>query len=58
MKTLSNESGSKVVNIANKDGVFTCMYCDVYKGEQQVLDSKSYKSEKMAVKWANNKLGC
>lgn len=56
MKTLSNESGSKVVNITSKDGVFTCMYCDVYKGEQQVLDSKAYKSEKMAIKWANKKL--
>lgn len=56
MKTLSNESGGKVVNITSKDGVFTCMYCDVYKGEQQVLDSKSYKSEKMAAKWAAKKL--
>lgn len=56
MKALSNESGSKVVNITSKDGVFTCMYFDVYKGEQQVLDSKSYKSEKMAAKWANKKL--
>ncbi len=56
MKTLTNESGSKIVNITNREGVFTCMYCDVYQGEQQVLDSKSYKSEKMAVKWANNKL--
>jgi len=56
MKTLSNASGSKVVNITNKDGLFTCMYCDVYQGEQQVLDSKEYKSEKMAVKWASKKL--
>lgn len=56
MKTLTNESGSKVVNITNREGVFTCMYCDVCQGEQQVLDSNKYKSEKSAVKWANKKL--
>ena len=57
MKTLSNATGSKIVNITNREGVFTCMYCDVYQGEQQVLDSKEYKSEKMAIKWANKQLG-
>ena len=56
MKTLSNATGSKVVNITNREGSFTCMYCDVYQGEQQVLDSKVYKSEKTAIKWANKKL--
>jgi hypothetical protein len=56
MKTLSNTTGSKIVNITNRDGYFTCMYCDVYQGEQQVLDSKEYKSEKAAIKWANKKL--
>ena len=56
MKTLSNKSGSKVVNITQREGTFTCMYCDVYQGEHQVLDSKEYKSEKMAIKWANKKL--
>jgi hypothetical protein len=56
MKTLSNNSGSKIVNITERNGSFTCMYCDVYQGEQQVLDSKSYKSMKAAVKWANKQL--
>ena len=56
MKTLSNESGSKVVNITERSGLFTCMYCDVYQGEQQVLDSKQYRSMKAATKWANKKL--
>jgi hypothetical protein len=56
MKTLSNATGSKVVNITEREGSFTCMYCDVYQGEQQVLDSKSYASQKAAVKWANKKL--
>lgn len=56
MKTLSNATGSKVVNITRREGSFTCMYCDVYQGEQQVLDSKNYKSEKTAIKWANKKL--
>jgi hypothetical protein len=56
MKTLSNNSGSKIVNITERNGSFTCMYCDVYQGEQQVLDSKSYKSMKAAVNWANKQL--
>ena len=56
MKALSNATGSKVVNITNRNGIFTCMYCDVYKGEQQVLDSKEFKSDKAAVKWANKQL--
>jgi hypothetical protein len=56
MKTLSNATGSKVVNITSREGSFTCMYCGVYQGEQQVLDSKTYKSEKSAIKWANKKL--
>jgi hypothetical protein len=56
MQTLSNTTGSKVVNITEREGSFTCMYCDVYQGEQQVLDSKSYASQKAAVKWANKQL--
>ena len=56
MKTLSNTTGSKVVNITEREGLFTCMYCDVYQGEQQVLDSKKYRSMKAAAKWANAKL--
>lgn len=55
MKTLTNNSGTKAVNITNRENVFTCMYCDVYQGEQQVLDSKKYRSEKAAIKWANKK---
>jgi len=56
MTTLSNASGSKIVNITEKDGTFTCMYCDIYRGEEQVLDDKQYKSMKAATKWANAKL--
>lgn len=56
MTILSNASGSKIVNITERNGYFTCMYCDVYHGEQQVLNSKEYKSEKAAIKWANKQL--
>tara|TARA_R110000850_G_scaffold4471_2_gene20216 strand:- start:4828 stop:5016 length:189 start_codon:yes stop_codon:yes gene_type:complete len=56
MKTLSNATRSKIVNITSREGSFTCMYCDVYQGEQQVLDSETYKSEKTAIKWANKQL--
>lgn len=56
MRKLTNNSGTKLVNITNRENVFTCMYCDVYQGEQQVLDSKKHRSEKAAIKWANKKL--
>jgi len=32
------------------------MYVQIYNGQEQVLDSKSYKSLKMAEKWAKKKL--
>ena len=57
MRTFTNFTGSKVVNITNYGGTFTCMYCDVYQGQQQVLDSKSFASEKAAVKWGKKQLG-
>jgi hypothetical protein len=56
MQTLKNNTGSKIVNITERQGTFTCMYCDVYQGEQQVLDSKSYASKSAAIKWANKQL--
>jgi hypothetical protein len=57
MTTITNQSGSKLVNIRkNMDG-FSAMYCQVYNGEQQVLESKQYASEKRAISWANKKLG-
>jgi len=60
MTTLSNESGSKKVNISTDTGydspIYRAFYVQVYKGQEQVLDSKSYASLKMATKWANKQL--
>ena len=57
-KTFSNKTGSKKVNlIKDATGNIRAMYVQVYKGQEQVLDSKSYKSFKMAEKWAKSKLG-
>ena len=60
MTTLFNTSGSKKVNISIDNGYdkpfFRCFYVQVYKGEEQVLDSKDYSSLKMATNWANKKL--
>jgi uncharacterized protein YegP (UPF0339 family) len=57
MTTLSNQSGSKKVNII-KDaaGMFRAFYVQVYNNEEQVLDNKSYSSEKAAINWGNKKL--
>lgn len=60
MTTLSNPTGSKKVNITTDNGydtpIFRAMYVQVYNGEEQLLDSKFYKSLNMAIKWGNNKL--
>jgi|TARA_R110001606_G_scaffold27795_1_gene88708 hypothetical protein len=60
MKTLTNNTGSKKVNIITDNGydtpIFRAFYVQVYNGEEQVLDSKSYSSIKMAEKWGNKKL--
>ena len=57
MTTLSNSTGTKKVNlITDGTGMTRAMYVQVYNGQEQVLDSKSYKSFKMAEKWANKQL--
>ena len=57
MTTLKNTTGTKLVNISkDATGTFRAFYCDVYKGKEQVLDSKSYATEKRALKWAESKL--
>lgn len=54
MKTI--KKGTKLVNIIKSDNIFRSFYCQVYKGEQQVLDTKDYMSLNMAEKWAKRKL--
>ena len=57
MTTLTNTTGSKKVNISTSaTGTVTAMYVQVYAGQEQVLNTKSYKSLKMATKWANKQL--
>ena len=57
MTTLTNASGTKAVNISTDGtGMVRAFYVQIYNGEQQVLDSKSYSSVNMAQKWASKKL--
>jgi len=57
MTTLRNATGTKAVNIStDSTGMVRAMYVQIYNGQEQVLDSKSYKSLKMAEKWAKKKL--
>jgi len=57
MTTFTNATGTKAVNISTDGiGMVRAMYVQIYNGEQQVLDSKSYSSVKMAQKWATKKL--
>jgi hypothetical protein len=57
MTTLRNTTGSKRVNIiTDATGMNRAMYVQVCDGQEQVLESKSYKSFKMAEKWGMKKL--
>ena len=57
MTIIKNNSGSKAVNIStDATGTVNAMYVQIYKGEEQVLKSKSYKTIKTAIKWANKML--
>jgi hypothetical protein len=57
MTTLRNTSGSKAVNITyNEFNGFRASYVQIYNGDEQVLQAKSFKTEKGAKKWANEKL--
>ena len=57
MTTFSNATGTKKVNlIIDATGITRAMYVQVYNGQEQVLENKSYKSFKMAKKWANKKI--
>ena len=58
--TISNSTDSKRVNIITDNGygdsIFRVFFVQVYNGQEQVLDTKEYKSLKMAQKWAAKKL--
>jgi hypothetical protein len=57
MTTLKNTTGSKAVNISNPSPMtFIAMYVQIYNGEQDVLQSKTFTTLKGATKWANTKL--
>jgi hypothetical protein len=54
MTTLKNTTGSKAVNIStDATGNVRAMYVQIYKGEEQVLKAKTFKTVKNAEKWAN-----
>jgi hypothetical protein len=54
MTTISNSTGSKAVNIStDATGKVRAMYVQIYKGEQQVLQSKDFANIKNAEKWAS-----
>lgn len=54
MTTISNSAGSKAVNIStDATGKVRAMYVQIYKGEQQVLQSKDFANIKNAEKWAS-----
>lgn len=58
MTKLTNTRGTKAVNISTDGtGTVRAMYVQIYDGQDQVLESKSYSTIKRAEKWAKEKLG-
>ena len=54
MTTITNTTGTKAVNIStDATGTIRAMYVQIYNGEQQVLQAKSFSSVRNAEKWAN-----
>lgn len=53
MTTITNTTSSKAVNISSS---FFAQYVQIYQGEQQVLQSKSFSSQIAAEKWAKKML--
>jgi hypothetical protein len=57
MTTIKNTTGSKAVNITtDATGTVRAMYVQIYNGEQQVLQSKSFSNQNTASKWASKVL--
>ncbi len=57
MTTIKNTTGTKAVNIStDATGTVRAMYVQIYNGHEQILESKSYSTEKRALKWAESKL--
>ena len=58
MTTIKNTTGSKAVNITtDASGQVIAMYVQIYQGHEQVLQSKTFASEKNAQKWASKIIG-
>ena len=54
MTTLTNTIGSKAVKITtDASGNVRAMYVQIYKEDEQVLQSKTFASVKNAEKWGN-----
>lgn len=53
MTTLTNQSGSKKVNIRKNIDSYIASYVQLFQGMEQVLTSKTFANEKNAKKWAN-----
>ena len=58
--TITNTKGTKAVNIITDNGydtpIYRALFVQIYNGQEQVLDTKDYKSLKMAKNWAAKKL--
>ena len=61
MTTIKNSTGSKAVNINDQSaalgyGSFFAQHVQIYNGEQQVLESKSFSTKAGAERWASKKI--
>lgn len=61
MITTYNTTGSKAVNIHERNDLgytsIFAQYVQIYQGEQQVLQSKSFSNKAAAERWAKKMIG-
>ena len=58
MITIKSTSGKKAVNISNNNGTFNAAYVqiDIANEREQLIEMKSFASEKRATTWATKQL--
>ena len=55
MISITNLTGSKAVNIStDSTGKIRAVYVQVYNGDQQVIEFKTFSTKGRAEKWANS----
>lgn len=56
MKAIYNTTRTKKVRLVQQEDSIYALYILIYKGDEQVLESKTFKTIQGATRWANKRL--